>query len=545
MGDDLHPLTGPKILIISLRSQSNSKHHFVKMKYSIAFLFLFLFKSTAAQVSPESLREFIFSDDCTKEISAEVRKDLKGFYNSLSYNAQWISSTKNRQEILQILKSAADNGLEPGNYRIDIASDLSIDNISFKTLNDSLAAEIKITETTIRFFRDLVYGSSPQLSYSGINYKPSCVDIPYFLAFYTAGHSLWDLVDHFNSFTPASKSILPKIKWYTKVINDVGFKEDPVSSTKTFINNKALIKKLYYLGIIDTLDIELSEKQVEEKVKESQRQFNLLADGILRATVLQELNIPLEARLKELKLSLNYYRWLNCLTTIDSVIVVNIPAADLKVYHDRKILLQMRMVVGKPTTPTPTLSSIVNEVILYPYWFVPYSIATKELLPSIQRNPGYLTANNFQVLNAQGKIVDPYSVNWSALSATNFPYTIRQSTGCDNALGLLKLNFYSPSGVYLHDTPNKSSFLLNKRYFSHGCMRMECPFDMGLLLLKNNRLAIDTLKEDLRNKKPVIIPADQPMPVIVWYNPCGFDETGRVVFFEDVYKKFNRSGKQP
>jgi murein L,D-transpeptidase YcbB/YkuD len=106
---------------------------------------------------------------------------------------------------------------------------------------------------------------------------------------------------------------------------------------------------------------------------------------------------------------------------------------------------------------------------------------------------------------------------------------------------LLKLNFYNPFGVYLHDTPKKGLFELNRRYFSHGCMRMEKPMEIGHLVLKNNMQAIDTLEQKgcLRNQSPITVTADEQIPVIVWYNPAGIDSTGRVLFFEDVYKKFD------
>jgi L,D-transpeptidase YcbB len=250
--------------------------------------------------------------------------------------------------------------------------------------------------------------------------------------------------------------------------------------------------------------------------------------------------------LQQLNTALNYYRWLYCITEQQPTIVVNIPATVLKVYYNRQVLLETRIIAGKPYTPTPTLSSMVNEVILYPYWHVPYSIATKELLPIIKRNPGYLDANNYQVLNEQGKIMDPYKIEWHLLSAGYFPYTIRQSTGCDNALGLLKLNFYNPFSVYLHDTPFKPLFSFNKRFFSHGCMRVEKPMELGHLVLKNNGIAIDTLEQKgcLRNQQPIVVPVPEPLPVIVWYNPVGIDSTGRVIFFEDVYKKFKYAIKQ-
>jgi murein L,D-transpeptidase YcbB/YkuD len=330
-----------------------------------------------------------------------------------------------------------------------------------------------------------------------------------------------------------------KIEQLEGLVSSEYFKDEKIVSAKVSYLNKPLLNKLYYLGISDFSDL-TDDKEIKEKVKEAQRQFNLMADGVLRSTILQELNVPVVVRIKQLKLSINYYRWLYCLTREQSVIVVNIPAAYMKVYDQAGVILEMRMVVGQPSKPTPTLSSRISEVVLYPYWMVPRSIATKELLPAIKRNPGYVNANNFQILNSNGKIVDPYKVDWKPITAFNFPYIIRQSTGCDNALGLIKLDFYNPFSVYLHDTPLKSFFSMNKRYFSHGCMRMEKPMELGHMVLKNNCIAIDTLTEKgcIYNQAPVVVKADVKMPVVVWYNPAGTDSTGRVLFYEDVYKRF-------
>jgi murein L,D-transpeptidase YcbB/YkuD len=201
------------------------------------------------------------------------------------------------------------------------------------------------------------------------------------------------------------------------------------------------------------------------------------------------------------------------------------------------------MIVGKKTTATPTLASTVKEVILYPYWHVPYKIATRELLPRIKRNPAYIDAGNYQVLNRSGQIVNHRAVNWRSYSTSYFPFIIRQSTGCDNSLGLLKLNFNNPFAVYLHDTPSKNLFMLNKRFFSHGCMRMERPMELGHLVLRHNAVAIDTLEQKgcLKNQAPVHVTADVEMPVVVWYNPAGIDASGHIVYYEDIYGKFEWS----
>jgi murein L,D-transpeptidase YcbB/YkuD len=146
-----------------------------------------------------------------------------------------------------------------------------------------------------------------------------------------------------------------------------------------------------------------------------------------------------------------------------------------------------------------------------------------------------------QVLNKSGKRVDAGSINWNSLSPSSFPYTLRQSTGCDNSLGIVKLNFYSPYSVYLHDTPWKVLFNFNRRYYSHGCIRVERALELAHFLLKENTIAIDTLEEKgcIRNQAPVPIPVKERTPVFVLYNTAWFDSTGLVQFNDDIYGKIN------
>lgn len=243
--------------------------------------------------------------------------------------------------------------------------------------------------------------------------------------------------------------------------------------------------------------------------------------------------------------AINTIGWLSCLRQeYGKVIVVNIPSATLKVFDRDSILLESLVIVGRKNSPTPTLTSLVTEIVLYPYWMVPHKIATRELLPLIKKNPAYLDHNNFQVLDKRGRITDPSSIDWNALSAGNFPYTLRQSTGCDNSLGLVKLNFYSPYSVYLHDTPWKILFGSPKRYFSHGCIRVEKARELARLLLPD-AAAIDTLITDdpPQNHPPVYIPLPNKIPVVVLYNTAWPDSSGIVRFYDDVYKKIPRSRK--
>ena len=138
------------------------------------------------------------------------------------------------------------------------------------------------------------------------------------------------------------------------------------------------------------------------------------------------------------------------------------------------------------------------------------------------------------------KKINANNVNWNNYSANYFPFTIRQSTGCDNSLGVIKLEFDSPFGVYLHDTPEKSLFNYKSRYFSHGCMRMEKPIDMAKLLMQQNSAALDTidLESCYKNPNPITIPIPIQTPLVVWYNLVDFDESGTIKFYKDVYHRF-------
>jgi len=471
------------------------------------------------------------------------KEGIKKFYAQLNYQPAWIQNQSERLVLFNAVKDAASLGLEKNEYSFDYLASFNNGSIHLKNTEDSLEAEITITTIALHLYSDLVYGNiKPPFGYNGINYDWAYRDIPVLLAEYIQAKKLNLLISELSKGIPELTALENKIKWFTTIIAEDNFREVIIVPRKINDTNKNLVLKLYQLGITTSITDSLPGSILKEKIKEAQRQFALLADGTLRSTLIQELNVPLAIRFRELKLSINYFRWLNCLVQYQPAVVVNIPAAYMKVYRNGKIITEMKMVVGKPSTPTPTLTSTITEVILYPYWHVPFSIATKELLPIIKRSPAYINTGGYQVLDSKtGRIVDPYAVNWHSLSRNYFPYTIRQSTGCDNALGLLKLNFYSPYGVYLHDTPMKFAFSMNRRYLSHGCMRMEKPMQLGHLVLDKNRIAIDTLEQKgcLRNQAPITVKVEEKIGVVVWYNPAGVDAEGRVVFYEDVYGKFH------
>ena len=256
--------------------------------------------------------------------------------------------------------------------------------------------------------------------------------------------------------------------------------------------------------------------------------FNLLKNE-LRTAILSNnaLNIS------RLKSSMNCLRWISHFQ-FQKCVVVNIPSATLNYYEKNDVALNMKIVAGKPSTKTPRFAAYCNEVILYPYWHVPRSIAVNELLPVFKRRPSALAYMNLQVLDSRGRIVVPSSINWKQYNKYNFPYQFRQSTGCDNALGVIKFNLTSPYSVYMHDTNLKGAFTSQNRYLSHGCIRIEKPVQLANYLVPHK---IDSafLQACVRNQKPVVYKLEKQMPVFVLYMIAWTDEAGGVIYYKDIY----------
>ncbi|MBN8784895.1 MAG: hypothetical protein ABS85_16045 [Sphingobacteriales bacterium SCN 48-20] len=408
------------------------------------------------------------------------------------------------------------------------------------TASDSIETEIGYTKSLFALMSALTCGQrEPVLSFKGVTAACTQDSLPNVLLTYYRSAQLQLMADSLATLYKPVIPLLRQLKILTASIESPGYSEQVMNAVQVDPLNKVLVAKLRSWQLVHN-DSTPSKQDMKKAVKVLQHTFGLITDGVIRSSLKQEINVPLTRRITQLKSTIDANRWLYGRFAPDSVVVVNIPAATLTVSTAREEIIRMRIVVGNPSMPTPTLSSYIREVILYPYWTVPHSIAVNELLPKIKRDKSML--ENFQLLDQQGRIVNPQTVNWNKLSATNFPYTLRQSTGCDNALGILKLNFDNPFSVYLHDTPAKGGFLLERRFLSHGCMRMEEPFALARLLLPGNEQAVDTLSTETCSivpDKPLVLKAIKPLRLVVWYQLAGTDAEGNVIFCPDVYKTQN------
>ncbi|MHB8987360.1 MAG: L,D-transpeptidase family protein [Desulfobulbia bacterium] len=283
----------------------------------------------------------------------------------------------------------------------------------------------------------------------------------------------------------------------------------------------------------------LFDKTLREAVQRFQSRHGLITDGVVGTKTLTELNVPVSERIRQLAASLERCQPLPSLLE-PRHILVNIADFTLKLYEDGELRLSMPVIVGKTYRQTPVFNGRISSLVLNPTWEVPHSIATKDLLPKIKKNPGYLRKSDIRVFlgwNPSTEI-DSAGVDWTSLSPSRFPYRLRQEPGPANALGRVKFLFPNPYDVYLHDTPSRDLFQKDDRTFSSGCIRLARPLDLAVYLLQGTPLgSMEALTAAIASDKTQSIPIPSPIAVYMAYMTAWVDRDGTVQFRRDIYNR--------
>ena len=235
---------------------------------------------------------------------------------------------------------------------------------------------------------------------------------------------------------------------------------------------------------------------------------------------------------KEIVLAMNYRRYFTANHPTE-YIVANILATEASYYQNGFLKLNMRTVVGRKKNPTPLIASYITNIVTFPHWNVPHSIAVKEILPRVQKNENYLEQNSYEVVNSRGKVLDDSELKWKNYTENNFPYFFRQSTGPRNALGVLKFNLLNPFSIFLHSTSLPSAFAKKYRFLSHGCVRLEKPLELAKDLLPD-KIDIKQLRSGKKNTESKTIALPHKIPVFIVYMPVSVVGK-KIIFLKDEY----------
>jgi L,D-transpeptidase YcbB len=279
---------------------------------------------------------------------------------------------------------------------------------------------------------------------------------------------------------------------------------------------------------------------LEQGLQRFQERHGLNADGVVGTSTLTALNVPAEARVRQIELNMERWRWLPH-ELGDRYILVNVANFALDVIEHGQSVLAMRVIIGKPERRTPFFSADMTYLVLSPHWYVPPTIAIQDKLPLIRRDPSYVARQNFKLFRdgeSGATRVDPLSIDWSAVSARNFPYRLRQDPGPRNALGRVKFIFPNSYHVYLHDTPSRELFAKTERAFSSGCIRLEKPIELAEYLLRNDpRWSRQKILATIARGAEQVVHLPTTVPVHLLYWTAWVDAQGRINFRKDIYER--------
>lgn len=279
-------------------------------------------------------------------------------------------------------------------------------------------------------------------------------------------------------------------------------------------------------------------------IKNFQCKNYLTQDGKIGKLTFKALQRTKADYIIQLQMNMERCRW-GTFPSVNRYVWVNIPKYELTVIDEDTVYMRSKVIVGSPKKNTPLLKSKITNFLVYPYWNVPYSIATKELLPILKRDTSYLRKNNFEVLNGFNQVVDPQYVIWKKYNEKFFPWRLRQKTGDENSLGVLKFNFQNKYGVYMHDTDNRRLFNREMRAMSHGCVRVDKFVDFAKYLIREDSIKypVDSLLVDLDREKQKYIYMRRPLPVYIDYFTAEVTDAGELFFFIDVYDRDEKMKK--
>ena len=461
------------------------------------------------------------------------------FYFERNYEPFWIENRKRLESLSRSLSEAGSHGLPEYRYPLgELKEAIFEDDPTQKA-----KLELMATEAFLLFAQDISGGIlKPNMIDANINVDPQRREVSELLASLT--ESL-DVSSFFENLFPRSSEyeyLVGELRRMRDILRN-GSWGDPVPSGTTLQLGMThelvpfLRKRLSKMGYpVSQTNQRLFDEQLDASVKKFQEYHGLNPDGVFGKRSIEAINVSPKTRLVQVLVNLERMRWNNQDRGTE---YVSVNQANFYAYFKsgNKKVWESRVVIGLPSNQTAEFNDTLTHMVVNPTWHVPKSIAVDEYLPLIQKDSNFLVDNEM-VLMVRGTdtIIDSSLIDMQAFTPDNFPFLIKQIPSNINALGLVKFMFPNKFSIYMHDTPMKELFFKDERTFSHGCIRLQEPFEFAYSLLRNQVVdPVNKFQEILQKEEETYINLSRNIPVYITYRTAFFDDFGQVHYRADVY----------
>lgn len=478
--------------------------------------------------------------------TAALDSEVSAFYKANGYEPIWVGddaeSKARRTALISALRKAGDHALPVDSYRLD-ALEVMMRNIT--TQRDLGRVEVELSRTFLKYAHDVSTGIlDPAEIDKGIARDVPRRDGEELLRSFAAANPtefLRSLPPQFPEYTRLLKA---RIQLQEQLVKGGWGPTVPAYSLKPGDRGQAVValrNRLIAMGYMERSASMVYDAALQNAVQLYQADMGLNTDGVAGNTTMREINVQIEDRLPSILVALERERWMN-IPRGERHVWVNLVDFTAAIVDHGEVTFRTRSVIGAndPSRRSIEFSDTMEYMEINPYWNLPRSIAVGEYLPRMIASGG-AAAGHLELVAGGGQVVPRSAVNWGAYSPRTFPFNLRQPPSRGNALGLVKFMFPNQYNIYLHDTPSKSLFLRDRRDFSHGCIRLQQPFEFAYHLLARQ---VDNPKEYfhsiLDTGQNTQVRLEQPIPVHLVYRTAYTSPKGRMSFRHDVY---GRDGK--
>jgi murein L,D-transpeptidase YcbB/YkuD len=487
----------------------------------------------------------------------EYHAQVEAFYRQRDFEPAWIKvegSNESLRDMLSVLCEAEEVGLNRLEYvnrslkrRIDGAYGDEAPDDSLRARSLALL-DITLTNTLMDYAADVLTGRLDPRDVGTAWHTPVReIDLLGVITDTTSSASLRSLSRIQSRRHPQFGKLIDALGMYRVVKAKGGWPRVPDGETITADDTgprvAALIARLAAVGDLDsslvaaTADSARYTKRIARGVERFQERHGMEADGVAGEEVIRKMNVDVDARIRQIELNLERWRWIP--PHLGSrYVYVNVPAFELHAVENGEEAMSMAVVVGEEyeDNATPVFSDTMEYVVFNPYWNVPEAIASTEILPEARDDPDYLSENGYEIVAGWDEGADVVSPDRDALDLVESgEYRIRQVPGPQNALGHVKFMFPNDFNIYLHDTPEEHLFDRARRAYSHGCIRVERPVDLADFVFSSDELGSESIRRRMDSGEQATEYIDDPLPVYILYWTAFVDDDGRVNFREDIY----------